>query len=511
MAANAEGMRTHSSNADHGSLSSMTFRSTRTVITLVAAILAVSALAPLSSLAPLRPFPAEAAAAPAAVSAPAAQAAAVRSVSPFGMVARLIGNFPRTQTDRELNLVAATGAGWIRVDVPWRYCEPAKGVYTGLVAQTCFNQLDYIVKGAAARGIRVLAVVGEYPSWVNGGQIMWTPPTLANNAEFRSFMQYMAQRYAGRIDHWELGNEVNETEFWNVPPSQSASRYVAFLKEGYAGVKAGNPDALVISAGLAGSDDPYLQELYNDGIKGYFDKLGVHAYTHGRSPYTPASDQEPGCSFDWLPQMKATMERNGDYGKAVWVTEFGWQTSSIGYHVTQAQQALYTYQAYERLYNDFPFVEEMFVFSDRDLGDPHYSYYYYGLMNGSYSPKLAYGAYRRAVDVFAKGAPTGIATSVGIRRSRSAVRIGAASLLSGSVAPTATMGASVVVWVKKPGQAWKISSTRPLSSSHGVPVWSYNYVFKRGLPKGRYYFKAVLATGFGWNGSTSAVTSVKLY
>jgi len=178
---------------------------------------------------------------------------------------------------------------------------------------------------------------------------------------------------------------------------------VKFLQHGYRGVKAGNPNAKVISAGLAGSDEHYLQELYNAGAKGYFDLLGVHAYTHGQSPFAAVDPTEPGCSFTWLAKMRSTMEKNGDPGKKIWITETGWQTSDVAYHVSQKTQAKYTYDAYKRLYQDFPYVETLFVYGVRDAGSSRYrSSDNYGLLKRNYSQKLAYTQYKRANWAFFK-------------------------------------------------------------------------------------------------------------
>jgi len=347
------------------------------------------------------------------VAAPLAMAADDRPFSPFGMAAHLIGDYPTSQIDRELDLIDNAGASWIRVDIPWRFMEPVDGNYS----EHALGQLDYIVAAAAKRGIRVEAVIVEFPNWSNGNRGMWTPPT--NNAELTTFMRFMAGRYKGRISYWELGNEVNETEFWNVPRSSSAQRYVAFLKAGYAGVKAGNPDAKVISAGLAGSDYDYLEEMYDAGAKGYFDLLGVHSYTRGKSPYYEATESFPvGWTFDGLARMKAKMVAHGEPDKNIWVTEFGWQTSAVEDHrVTTAQQAQYTFEAYERLFEGFPYVETMIIYNSRDQGTSrNVAYLNYGLLYYDYNVKPAYAAYRRAFDTFSGvvGTPFRVPTSISI-------------------------------------------------------------------------------------------------
>jgi hypothetical protein len=300
----------------------------------------------------------------------------------------------------------------------------------------------------------VVPVVMEFPDWANGSKGMWAPPT--NDATFAEFMQFMAARYSGSVTYWELGNEVNEQEFWAVAHDLSPARYTQFLKKGYAGVKAGNPSAIVISAGLAGSDDQYLQSMYDAGAKGSFDVLGVHPYTQGRSPYA----KDPGAvysTFDGLAVMKTTMERNGDAAKKIWVTEVGWQTSAVGYHVTEQEQAQYTYEAFQRVYESFPYVETVFIYGLHNTHtNPNVSVDNYGLMTLDYAPKPAYAAYRRAYDTLGQATPNPIIPIVApapvaptptptptIKTSKRTVKKRASVILSGQFRTSAATVASL--------------------------------------------------------------------
>src|SRR5207237_9590343 len=77
------------------------------------------------------------------------------------------------------------------------------------------------------------------------------------------------------------------------------AHYAALLKAGYMGVKAGDPQAVVVSGALTptGINDPkiamedtaYLDQLYrwnNGEIRRYFDVLGSHPYGYNNPPDT---------------------------------------------------------------------------------------------------------------------------------------------------------------------------------------------------------------------------------
>ena len=320
--------------------------------------------------------------------------AAPRTVSPFDLNSHMLWGYSRTEITRELDAMSASGAAWLRIDVSWRGFETSKGVYDA----SLLGNFDFIVAEAAARGISVAPVVLAVPDWANGNQGRWTPPT--NDQDFADFMRFVAARYSGKITYWELGNEVNETGFWNVDRAASPARYTAFLKKGYTGTKLGNPNAKVITAGLAGADFGYLKEMYAAGAKGYFDVVGVHPYTNGRSPY--AEDAEhPGWVFGGMTNMKSVMDSYGDSEKTMWATELGWQTSTVGNFVTKDQQAQYIYDSYKRLYESFPYVTTIFVYGLRNDGtDPNAAIDNYGLMNRDFSQRPAFAAYRRAYVAF---------------------------------------------------------------------------------------------------------------
>lgn len=82
----------------------------------------------------------------------------------------------------------------------------------------------------------------------------------------------------------------------------------------------------------------FMQQMYNDGIKNYMDAstwIDFHYYSKGVDPNTGASDTSTiGQAVLDLQNVAAA---NGDAGRAIWVTEYGWQVP--GEVATQAIQA----------------------------------------------------------------------------------------------------------------------------------------------------------------------------
>ncbi|MFQ6000610.1 MAG: hypothetical protein ACE5LG_02970, partial [Anaerolineae bacterium] len=136
------------------------------------------------------------------------------------------------------------------------------------------------------------------------------------------------------------------------------------LRVAYLNIKAADPEALVISAGLAptesGSpaaipDDLFLRQIYQRGGRRYFDLLGVNAPGFKAPPEvspeqvaeSPLWGEYRAFCFRRVEDLRRIMVENGDEAKKVAVTEFGWSTDKRRWHaVTEEEQADYLVRAY---------------------------------------------------------------------------------------------------------------------------------------------------------------------
>jgi hypothetical protein len=247
-----------------------------------------------------------------------------------------------------------------------------------------------------------------------------------------------AQLYADRIDAYEIGNEPNLIEEWGSNPDPAA--YAGLLRIAYQQIKAADPDALVVSAGLApvnARDDPahlndldFLRGMYQHGAAAHFDVLGLHPFGFASAPQTPVDGQmcvwtlteegmpervcQPveGFCFRRAEQARAIMEEHGDGDRPVWATEFGWIIRPPGCCLTQSdwpvriwqavserQQARYILGAIDYAERHWPWMEVMFVWN---LDYSRYSgptdemcpacdtMGWYSILNPDGSPRLAY-------------------------------------------------------------------------------------------------------------------------
>jgi hypothetical protein len=264
---------------------------------------------------------------------------------------------------RDLTLVQQMGFTWIKQSFAWRDIEgAAKGHFDWALA-------DSVVKRASNRELKLLARIDRQPFWAQppGAEPLENAPP-ANLQDFADFCYALADRYTGRIAAYQVWNEPNLSREWGDRPPDPAG-YVELLKACYASIKRADPDALVISAGMAPTgtwteqvmpDDMFLERMYQAGAAPYFDILGAHApgfkAPPEASPGEVAAKPELGGQrffcFRRVEDLRAIMVRYGDADKQVAVLEMGWTTDPIhpeyAWHAVDEQtQADYLVRAFK--------------------------------------------------------------------------------------------------------------------------------------------------------------------
>lgn len=260
--------------------------------------------------------------------------------------------------------------GWVKVQVSWKLYEPASGQPDAYR----FEELDRFIARARANDLQVLLSVAKAPEWSRPTTEMDGPP--ADYALFTRFMQTLAQRYQGQVAAYELWNEPNLQREWNGEPL-SAARTVELIHAGAQGVRAADPNALLISAapattgiddGVTAIDDRrFLREMVATGsLLRIVDGVGVHPYGWANPPDASAAAPDPAApthnnhpSFffaDTLRDYRAILAGAGYPEMPLWSTEFGWASyegletappAGVEYmaHVDEWQQAAYTLRA----------------------------------------------------------------------------------------------------------------------------------------------------------------------
>jgi cysteine-rich repeat protein len=211
-----------------------------------------------------------------------ATAAAPRDPSQFGIVSDYFDELAHRQ------LAADAGYKWLRLWISWDRLEPAGSGQPwpgdSPVVQDALARYDAAVDGAIADEFSILGILYGTPLWAAGSDDGTCPqptddskPPTASQY-FESFARRLAERYGDRIAAWELWNEPDFCIYWSGTEKQYRD---LILAPGYDGIKAAQPDAIVMAPALgrmtAPSDlNPWLKE---DGfLVRPIDALSIHRY-----------------------------------------------------------------------------------------------------------------------------------------------------------------------------------------------------------------------------------------
>lgn len=305
---------------------------------------------------------------------------------------------PDEEFAQDMGTIDSSGAGWIRMDINWGVIQRDGPTFYD------WAPFDRIVIDARARGLNVLGLISWTPAWArpSPGDHYATPPR--NTADYANFVWAAVKRYSAMGVHaYEVWNEPNNRGSWK--PVADPARYVDLLKAAYLAIKDADPLATVVSGGLSpavtdGYDmDPreFLQAMYANGAQGYFDALGHHPYSHPAAPGEAQSWSGWYQMYGTSNSLRSTMEANGDGGKKIWGTEFGFATSGpAGSYVSETVQAQHVTTGYA-LFGSYPWAGPLFLWAERDYGtDPGTNYNFYGLTRKDFSKKPSFTAYQAA-------------------------------------------------------------------------------------------------------------------
>ena len=189
--------------------------------------------------------------------------------------------------DSDLQQLHDLGATSVVQVFSWSEIEPTRGEFH-------WENTDWLLRAAEYYHLRVIARLDQAPRWAaNANGALDAPPTNLN--DYGDFVAQVAARYRGRIAAYIIWNEPNLAREWgNQPPDPAA--YVALLKTASARLRAIDPNARIISAGLAPTNDQnatamddraFLRGMYAAGARGTFDILGTHPYSFANPPDDP--------------------------------------------------------------------------------------------------------------------------------------------------------------------------------------------------------------------------------
>jgi hypothetical protein len=264
--------------------------------------------------------------------------------------------------EQDLALVKEMEFDWVKQKFPWREIE---GIEKG---QYDWYRPDRIVEATEADGLNLLVRLDRQPFWSEPEDNLWhenQPP--GDLQDFADFCGAVAERYQGRIAAYQVWNEPNLGREWGELHPDPAY-YTELLKVCYTAIKAADPKAIVVSAGLAPTgttndqampDTDFLQGMYDAGAADYFDVLGVNAPGYKAPPELAPEEAEQAeygggrwFAFRHVEDIRDIMVANNDGEKQIAILEMGWTLDQVNpdyawFAVDESTQADYLVRAYE--------------------------------------------------------------------------------------------------------------------------------------------------------------------
>ncbi|PIE81193.1 MAG: hypothetical protein CSA11_05320 [Chloroflexi bacterium] len=330
------------------------------------------------------------------------------AVSPFGVNTFLQQEVEPEKRELSMQLLHDAGFTHIRQEFAWEDIEVhGKGDFedrrnmAAIGAVDAWAKYDQIVDLADTYDIEIIARLSNPPSWTRALTDTIGPLAPPDNvADYGDFVAAVAERYQGRVRYYQLWNEPNGNEEWGLQ-DVNPEAYTALLCEGYRRIKEADPDAVVLAAALTPTlamdgrhmnDLIFLQRMYNAGAGGCFDVFSAQGY----GLWSGATDQRLRPTVINYPHnllLRDMMVQNGDAHKPIWISEMGWNTvpeeipANFG-RVTEAEQAKYTVEAFQRQQEAWPWVgvNNVWFFkrpADWELGE---SWYYFRMMQPDFTP-----------------------------------------------------------------------------------------------------------------------------
>ena len=316
--------------------------------------------------------------------------------------------------DDDLAMMQSTGVGLERFLLDWALVEPEEG---------SADWPDDEIGALASHGIRTMPFIWGTPKWI--AQTTNEPPinTPEQEQAWQDWLTSAVDRYGPGGTYWsedyreEYGDDakpqpIRAWQVWNEPNlkkffvpgkdlDESVEKYARLLEISQDAIRAQDPKAQVILAGLPGYGDvtawDFLDRLYAEpGVEDHFDAVALH-------PYSPGVD---GLQRQ-IVQMRKAMTENGDGQTPLWFTELGWGSGPPDRFrlnkgpTGQARLLDDSFQLIEKHRDDWN-VEHLFWFDWRDpaaqskVGGCSFCVTS-GLLSANHRPKPAYLAFKSFV------------------------------------------------------------------------------------------------------------------
>lgn len=288
--------------------------------------------------------------------------------------------------ERDLDLIAAAGFRWVRMDFVWAGIEQRAGEYD-------WSAYEELTANLEARGLRALyildysnplyeeTVVTRNPVTGREQRDTASPRRAESIAAFAQWAGAAARHFRGRPILWEIWNEPNIT-FWK--PKPDVQQYTALALAACRAIREADPAARIVAPATSGVPLDFLEAFFRSGILTQLDAVSVHPYRrYDRPPESAAEDYA---------RLRNLIQRHAPPGKEqlpILSGEWGYASHRRGVSL-DVQAAFLVRQQLANLLQGIP----LSIWYDwkNDGPDPDEREHNFGIVTLDLQPKPAYHA-----------------------------------------------------------------------------------------------------------------------
>ncbi len=177
----------------------------------------------------------------------------------------------------EMEMLAAAGFRWVRMDFAWGGTEREKGKYD-------FSAYDRLMAALEKHKVRALLILDYSNRHYDDGL---SPASDEGRAAFARWAAAAARHFRGRGILWEMYNEPNIKQFWK--PKPDVKQYAKLAMEVGKALREATPEELYTGPATSQIDFPFLEGCFKAGLLEYWCAVTVHPYRQ-KAPETAAEE-----------------------------------------------------------------------------------------------------------------------------------------------------------------------------------------------------------------------------
>ncbi|MCP3683369.1 MAG: hypothetical protein GY861_11830 [bacterium] len=261
--------------------------------------------------------------------------------------------------DEQLKKLEKLNPPLVRCDFNWFLIEPIEGGYD-------WAMTDKIVSFCTIRHIKILAIIGYAPAWVDNDLDVFA-------IKWCNFVKAVTERYGDMIDYYEIWNEPNLPRFYQ---KSMPFYFYAILQPAYEIIKKTNSLVVAPCVAVMNHNDWHIWIKFAESYSEFFDIISFHVYRDtALSTIARIIFGVPFRGGSYSPILKTLRKFN----KPIWLSETGWKTD----HVTYRQQKQYIELLLH--YVQHSAIEKVVFYDIMDAGNS-----FYGIMENDLTEKPAF-------------------------------------------------------------------------------------------------------------------------